>query len=134
MEIKAKVRKFAEENKYWILGGCIAGYLAISVWEATHLKTVYTKDWDKVTGEGPFDELLDKPIVKAFATVEYEDGEIGVIKNVAEVVGHMVRQGQDTDVYKYTDILIDNPAKEQMPCIFAATEMLKQGGLDVTLI
>ena len=41
MEIKAKVRKFVDENKYWILGGCIAGYIAIRVWEDTHLKTVY---------------------------------------------------------------------------------------------
>lgn len=85
MEIKAKVRKFADENKYWILGGCIAGYIAIRVWEDTHLKTVFIKDWNRVTGEGPFDKLLDKPIVAAFATVEYSDGEIGVINDVQSV-------------------------------------------------
>ena len=55
MEIKAKVRKFVDENKYWILG------------------------------EGPFDKLLDKPIVAAFATVEYNDGEIGIINDVQSV-------------------------------------------------
>ena len=80
MKIKEKVRKFADENKYWILGGCIAGYIGITVWEWKTLKTVYVKDWEKVTGEGPFDQLLDKPIVEAFATVEYNDGEIGIIK------------------------------------------------------
>ena len=85
MEIKAKVRKFVDENKYWILGGCIAGYIAIRVWEDTHLKTVYLKDWNRVTGEGPFDKLLDKPIASAFATVEYSDGEIGVINDVQSV-------------------------------------------------
>lgn len=85
MEIKAKVRKFVDENKYWILGGCIAGYITIRVWEDTHLKTVYIKDWNRVTGEGPFDKLLDKPIVAAFATVEYNDGEIGVINDVQSV-------------------------------------------------
>ena len=85
MKIKEKVRKFAEENKYLILGGCAVGYIAISVWEAKNLKTVYVKDWNKVTGEGPFDKLLDKPIVGAFATVEYADGEIGVINDVQSV-------------------------------------------------
>lgn len=85
MKIKEKVKKFADENKYWILGGCVAGYIAISIWEAKTLKTVYVKDWNKVTGEGPFDKLLDKPIVGAFATVEYDDGEIGIINDVQSV-------------------------------------------------
>ena len=85
MKIKEKVRKFADENKYWILGGCVAGYIAIRVWEDTHLKTVHIEDWNKITGEGPFDKLLDKPIVGAFATVEYSDGEIGVINDVQSV-------------------------------------------------
>ena len=85
MKIKEKVRKFADENKYWILGGCVAGYIAISVWETKNLKTVHLKDWEKMTGEGPFDKLLDKPIVAAFATVEYDDGEIGVINDVQSV-------------------------------------------------
>ena len=49
MKIKEKIRKFADENKYWILGGCIAGYIAIRVWEDTHLKTVFVKDWNRVT-------------------------------------------------------------------------------------
>ena len=80
MKAKEKIKKFAEENKYWILGGCIVGYVAISIWEAKNLKTVYVKDWNKVTGEGPFDILRDdSPIVSAFATVEYADGEIGII-------------------------------------------------------
>ena len=85
MKVKEKVSKFVDENKYWILGGCVAGYIALSVWESTHLKTVRVKDWDKLTGEGPFDKLLDKPIVSAFATVEYSDGEIGVINDVQSV-------------------------------------------------
>ena len=85
MKIKEKVKKFADENKYWILGGCVAGYIAIRIWEAMTLKTACVKDWNKVTGEGPFDKLLDKPIVGAFATVEYDDGEIGVINDVQSV-------------------------------------------------
>ena len=71
MKIKEKVRRFVDENKYLILGGCIAGYVAISIWESKTLKTVHVKDWKKVTGEGPFDILRDDAAINgAFATVE----------------------------------------------------------------
>lgn len=93
MELKEKVKAFAKENETLLatsfLAGCIAGYIGITVWEWKTLKTVYRKDWEKVTGEGPFDQLLDKPIVGAFATVEYNDGEIGVIESVQSVAARL---------------------------------------------
>lgn len=83
MTLKEKAKKFYKENERTLtkamLAGCVLGYIGISVWEATHLKTVYVNDWKKVTGEGPFDQLLDKPIDSAFATVAYADNEIGII-------------------------------------------------------
>ena len=83
MNKKAQIKKFAEEHKELLtkvfLGGCIAGYIGITVWEWKNLKTVYQKDWDKVTGEGPYDILQDKPVTGAFATVAYDDDTIGII-------------------------------------------------------
>ena len=83
MKTMEKIKKFAKENKTVAkvaLVSCVAGYIGISIWEAQNLKTVYRKDWERVTGEGPFDTLLNKPISDAFATVEYADGEIGIVK------------------------------------------------------
>lgn len=93
MTLKERAKAFAKENSTLLntafLAGCVAGYVGLTVWEMKHLKTVYLKDWEKVTGEGPFDQLLDKPIVSAFATVEYNDGEIGVIENVQSVAARL---------------------------------------------
>ena len=83
MTLSERAKAFAKENSTLLntafLAGCVAGYIGITVWEMKNLKTVYLKDWEKVTGEGPFDILKNAPIDKAFATVEYADGEIGVI-------------------------------------------------------
>lgn len=93
MTLKERAKAFAKENETLLttafLAGCVAGYIGITVWEMKNLKTVYVKDWEKVTGEGPFDQLLDKPIISAFATVEYNDGEIGVIENVQSVAARL---------------------------------------------
>ena len=93
MTLREKAKVFAKENETLLttafLAGCVAGYVGITVWEMKNLKTVYLKDWEKVTGEGPFDQLLDKPIISAFATVEYNDGEIGVIENVQSVAARL---------------------------------------------
>ncbi len=93
MELKEKAKAFARDNESLLttafLGVCVAGYVGLTVWEMKTLKTVYRKDWDKMTGEGPFDQLLDKPIISAFATVEYNDGEIGVIENVQSVAARL---------------------------------------------
>lgn len=93
MTLKERAKAFAKENSTLLntafLAGCVAGYVGLTVWEVKNLKTVYLKDWEKVTGEGPFDQLLDKPIISAFATVEYNDGEIGVIENVQSVAARL---------------------------------------------
>ena len=93
MTLKERAKAFAKENETLLttafLAGCVAGYIGLTVWEMKNLKTVYVKDWEKVTGEGPFDQLLDKPIISAFATVEYDDGEIGVIENVQSVAARL---------------------------------------------
>ena len=78
-QLKKFMKEHEKELHIAMLGGCIAGYIGISIWEAKNLKTVYVKDWNKVTGEGPFDILQNKPISGAFATVEYADNEIGII-------------------------------------------------------
>ena len=93
MTLRERAKEFAKENQTLLttacLAGCVAGYIGITVWEVKNLKTVYVKDWEKVTGEGPFDQLLDKPIISAFATVEYDDGEIGIIENVQSVAARL---------------------------------------------
>ena len=93
MTLRERAKEFAKENQTLLttafLAGCVAGYIGITVWEVKNLKTVYLKDWEKVTGEGPFDQLLDKPIISAFATVEYDDGEIGIIENVQSVAARL---------------------------------------------
>jgi len=84
MKKMEKIRKCVKENRAELtaiagLTACAAGYIALTVWERKNLTTVYRCDWDKVTGNGPFDILKNSPIDKAFATVEYADGEIGII-------------------------------------------------------
>ncbi len=93
-ELKKKVK----ENKGAIIAlavpaACIAGYVGILVWEHKTFKTVPVKDWEKMTGESTFDDLLDKPIVGAFVTVEYEDGTIGIIRSVTEVAEKVGKEG-----------------------------------------
>ena len=83
-------KKKVQENKGAIiatagLAACIGGYIGITVWEHKTLKTVHVKDWKKITGQSTFDELLDKKIVSAFATVEYDDGTIGIVQDILAV-------------------------------------------------
>lgn len=98
MEKKNELKKKANENKKTMMAiaipaACIAGYIGILVWEHKTFKTVPVKDWQKMTGASTFDELLDKPIVGAFATVEYEDGTIGIIRSVTEVAEKIGKEG-----------------------------------------
>lgn len=92
-EFKKKVR----ENKGAIIAtagvaACIGGYIGITVWEHKTLKTVHVKDWKKITGQSTFDELLDKKIVGSFATVEYEDGTVGIVQDVVSVAKKVLNQ------------------------------------------
>ena len=90
IKITDKVKKLVQEHPNLVSAGLIAGsiavYISLCVWEDKHLKTVSVEDWNKITGQGIFDELkFDSPIVDAFVTVEYENGEIGIIKDIWEV-------------------------------------------------
>lgn len=94
MKTMEELKKTVQENKGTILAtaglvACIGGYAGITIWEHKTLKTVHTKDWLKVTGQSTFDELMDKKIVSAFATVEYEDGTIGIVKDIAKVANRL---------------------------------------------
>jgi len=131
-----QLKKFVKDNEGLLsvafLGGCIAGYIGITVWEYKTYKTVTAKEWNKVTGKGVFDELLEKPISKAFATVEYDDGEIGVIENVIKVSTKLLEQESDT--YRHTNILIDNVPDDKIEIVNSVYGILHEAGLDVTLI
>lgn len=94
MKKMEELKKKVQENKGTILAtatltACIGGYIGVTIWERKTLKTVHTKDWLKVTGQSAFDELLDKKIISSFATVEYEDGTVGVIQDVAAVAARL---------------------------------------------
>jgi hypothetical protein len=97
MKKMEELKKKVQENKGAIvatagLGLCRASYAGIVIWEKKTFKTVTVKDWKKLTGQSTFDELLDKKIVGSFATVEYEDGTIGVIQNVLDVAEKLIEQ------------------------------------------
>jgi hypothetical protein len=97
MEKKNELKKKANENKKTMMAiaipaACIAGYIGILVWEHKTFKTVTVKDWKKLTGQSTFDELLDKKIVGSFATVEYEDGTVGIVKDILAVADKLIEQ------------------------------------------
>lgn len=93
-----ELKKKAKENKSTLIAtaglvACVGGYVGILIWEHRAFKTIPVKEWQKMTGSSTFDDLLDKPIVGAFATVEYEDGTIGVIRSVTEVAEKIGKEG-----------------------------------------
>ena len=97
MKKNEELRKKLKENKGKILATaglvtCVAGYVGILVWENKTFKTVPVKDWQKMTGQSTFDELLDKKIVGSFATVEYEDGTVGIVKDILAVADKLIEQ------------------------------------------
>ena len=97
MEKKNELKKKVQENKGTLTAVavpviCIAGYIGILVWEHKTFKTVPVKDWKKLTGQSTFDELLDKKIVGSFATVEYEDGTVGIVKDILAVADKLIEQ------------------------------------------
>ena len=97
MEKKNELKKKANENKKAMMAiaipaACIAGYIGILVWEHKTFKTVTVKDWKKLTGQSTFDELIDKKIVGSFATVEYEDGTVGIVKDILAVADKIIEQ------------------------------------------
>ena len=92
-----ELKKKLKENKGTIIAAagmtvCIGGYIGILVWEHKTFKTVPVKDWQKMTGQSTFDELLDKNIVGSFATVEYEDGTVGIVQDVVSVAKKVLNQ------------------------------------------
>lgn len=89
-----ELKKKVQDNKGTIvaattLAACVGGYVGILVWEHKTFKTVSVKDWQKMTGQSTFDELLDKKIVGSFATVEYEDGTVGIVKDILAVADRL---------------------------------------------
>lgn len=97
MEKKKELKKKLQENKGGLIATaglvtCVAGYIGILVWEHKTFKTVPVKDWQKMTGQSTFDELLDKKIVGSFATVEYEDGTIGIVRDILAVADKLIEQ------------------------------------------
>ena len=97
MKKMEQLRKKIEANKGnivtgLVLGACVSAYIGISIWEHNHLKTVDKDEWLKMTGEGVYDVLEDKPIADLFATVIYDDGEIGVIHDLKSVAMKLAEQ------------------------------------------
>ena len=124
-----KIKKFVKENKTWMIAGFAVGWIGMTIWEYKHA-TLEAPTLD--TSESPWDILLDKPIADAFATVEYSDGEVGIIKNVVDVATQLVKQNSDS--YRYTTILVDNLPDDKAEVLNAAYGMLIDAGLDAVLI
>lgn len=124
-----KIKKFVKENKTWMIAGFAVGWIGMTVWEHKHTQPEATL---LDTSESPWDILLDKPIADAFATVAYDDGEVGVIKDVVSVATRLAKQ--DFDSYKYTTILVDNLPDDKIEVVNAAYGMLIDAGLDAVLI
>ena len=124
-----KIKKFVKENKTWMIAGFAVGWIGMTIWEYKHA-TPEAPALD--TSESPWDILLDKPISDAFATVEYSDGEVGIIKNVVDVATQLVKQNSDS--YRYTTILVDNLPDDKVEVLNAAYGMLVDAGIDATLM
>lgn len=82
--------------------------------------------------EAVFEELRDLDISKAFAVVEYEDGDIGIIKDVLQVATRLAQQ--ESTYYRYTNILIDNLPDDKVGVVTGAANLMKLAGLDVTIM
>lgn len=79
-----------------------------------------------------FDELKDLDIKKSFAVVEYENGEVGVIKDVIKVAVKMLRQ--DSSYYRFTNILIDDLPDDKVSVVTGVATLMEKAGLNVTLM
>ena len=97
-ETKEKVKKWANEHGNLIfLGGVLtscAGLLYLEYKVGSKIvDEPHTSDILPEVGEWVFDELRDDiPIRNVFATIEYEDGSIGIIEDIQAVALKMAEQ------------------------------------------